>query len=265
MASLPDFAHQDLQRHMPDERRVPAAGLVAPGQGREKRCQILQGAREVFLACGFDGASMGEIARAAGVSKGTLYVYFPSKEELFAALVTGECQRTAEACFDMSVEADVREALIETSRRYVRAMLEPGHVRTVRMVIGVAEKLPEIGRAYLQAGQEAGVDRLTAWLRAKIARGELVIDDVELAAWQFLIGCHAQLVMPMMFGDETQPDAASIERLVAHTVDSFLRSFAAPRRSTSRAPLRQRGRDPDRRGSSAAASSCPSSAVSPSR
>jgi AcrR family transcriptional regulator len=47
-----------------------------------KRRQILDGARKVFMDLGFDGASMNEIARAAGVSKGTLYLYYPSKEEL---------------------------------------------------------------------------------------------------------------------------------------------------------------------------------------
>ena len=49
------------------------------GEDSAKRRQILDGARKVFLAQGFDGASMGEIAKAAGVSKGTLYVYFQNK------------------------------------------------------------------------------------------------------------------------------------------------------------------------------------------
>jgi AcrR family transcriptional regulator len=51
---------------------------VPDRQDGTKRRQIMDGAREVFLAQGFDGASMGEIARQAGVSKGTLYVYFDS-------------------------------------------------------------------------------------------------------------------------------------------------------------------------------------------
>src|SRR4051812_23287347 len=61
-----------------------------------KRRQIIDGARAVFLAQGFDAASMGEIARAAGVSKGTLYVYFKSKEDLFGAIVSLECDAQAE-------------------------------------------------------------------------------------------------------------------------------------------------------------------------
>lgn len=221
---MADLACRDAGRAQP--AAAPRGTTSQPRHGSDKRRQILAGSREVFLSAGFDGASMGEIARAAGVSKGTLYVYFPSKEELFAALVTEECQRTAEACFDMDADADPREALTQVGHRYIRAMMEPAHVRTVRMVIGVAEKLPQIGRAYLQAGQEAGVQRLGDSLRPKVERGELAIGDIELAAWQFIVGCHAKLVMPQVFGDARPPDEAAIERLVDHTVDAFLRAFA---------------------------------------
>src|SRR3954449_6741099 len=78
--------------------------LERPADGTEdsaKRRQIVDGAREVFLARGFDAASMMDIAKAAGVSKGTLYVYFKNKEELFAAIVQGECVNQAEAAFSL--------------------------------------------------------------------------------------------------------------------------------------------------------------------
>ena len=52
-----------------------------------KRRQILDGARQVFLTQGFDAASMMDIAKAAGVSKGTLYVYFKDKDDLFDGMV----------------------------------------------------------------------------------------------------------------------------------------------------------------------------------
>src|ERR1700690_1398316 len=68
-----------------------------------KRRQIVEGARTVFLAHGFDAASMGEIAKAAGVSKGTLYVYFKDKEELFKCIVDKECVFQAEGIFDFDV------------------------------------------------------------------------------------------------------------------------------------------------------------------
>ena len=77
-----------------------------------KRRQIIEGARQVFLAQGFDAASMGDIAKAAGVSKGTLYVYFKNKEELFTAIVKQECVAQAEGIFDLDPgDPDVEGAL----------------------------------------------------------------------------------------------------------------------------------------------------------
>lgn len=212
-------------------RQAPR-GDVAPA-ARDKTRQILTGAREVFLAQGFDGASMGEIARAAGVSKGTLYVYFASKEELFAALVREQCGQTAESCFVLDPDEDVASALTALSHRYIRAMMQSANISTVRMVIGVAEKLPEIGRAYYASAQEQAVALLSDWLRLKIARGELAIDDVELAAWQFVVGCHSRIVMANFFCGASASEQ-EIERVVTFTVTSFMSAFGRRRRATDR-------------------------------
>ena len=59
----------------------------AAGMDPAKRDQILDGATKVFLESGFDAASMNDICRVAGVSKGTIYVYFANKEDLFEALI----------------------------------------------------------------------------------------------------------------------------------------------------------------------------------
>ncbi|MCS0502335.1 TetR/AcrR family transcriptional regulator [Ancylobacter mangrovi] len=196
------------------------------GSSPEKRRQILNGARDVFLSSGFDGASMGEIARAAGVSKGTLYLYFPSKEELFGAMVGEACGQVAERFFVLDENDEVGDALTRIGHLYVEAMVQPEHLATVRMVLGTVEKLPDIGREFISAGQQAAVQRLSAWLSVKMERGELEIDDVELAAWQFIIGCHSMIVTSMLFGGAPRPDAACIDRVVGHTVSSFLRAFA---------------------------------------
>ena len=69
-----------------------SAHLVGDEESSKRR-QILDGACKVFLDLGFDGASMGEIARAAGVSKGTLYVYFADKCRLFEAISRTRCTK----------------------------------------------------------------------------------------------------------------------------------------------------------------------------
>src|SRR5579864_7549000 len=85
---------------------------AAANDGSAKRRQIMDGARQVFLSAGFDGASMNDIARAAGVSKGTLYAYFDSKDELFKAIIRGEYAQAAERVA-FRREGEVRDMLTD--------------------------------------------------------------------------------------------------------------------------------------------------------
>src|SRR5712671_4796469 len=78
-----------------------------------KRRQIIDGARKVFMDLGFDGASMGEIARSAGVSKGTLYVYFAAKNRLFEAIVEQEMRDHQKVDFNFDPGRDVATTLRE--------------------------------------------------------------------------------------------------------------------------------------------------------
>src|SRR5256712_10756449 len=96
-------------------------------QDRAKRRQIMEGARKVFMAQGFDGASMGEIARTAGVSKGTLYVYFDSKEQLFEAIAHEACAAQAEGVFSLDeADHDVEAVLTRLGRGFVKFICRPG-------------------------------------------------------------------------------------------------------------------------------------------
>src|SRR3954470_14093464 len=89
------------------ERPAPAAD-----EDSVKRRQIVDAARSVFLSQGYDAASMGEIARAAGVSKGTLYVYFENKEQLFDAIVMAEsCGQAETAILVDENNPDLEDAL----------------------------------------------------------------------------------------------------------------------------------------------------------
>ena len=67
-----------------------------------KVSQVLDGARTVFLRDGFEGASVDDIARQAGVSKATLYNYFPDKRILFMEVAKAECVRQESATDEMT-------------------------------------------------------------------------------------------------------------------------------------------------------------------
>ncbi|MGU3494394.1 TetR/AcrR family transcriptional regulator [Xanthobacteraceae bacterium A53D] len=209
---------------------APQSRELATGAGQdpEKRRQIMTGARQVFLDRGFDAASMGDIARAAGVSKGTLYVYFEDKVDLFSALVMTECDETAERLFELdSQEPDLHAALTRIGISFVEALIRPSHVATVRMVIAIGDKFPEIGRRFLEAGPTSGVRRLSQFLRVRVERGELAIDDTDIAAGQFFALSKDTILAPVLFGAGHTIDRARIEQVVERGVTFFLRVYAA--------------------------------------
>ena len=148
---------------------TPATGgreVSSRGEDNAKRRQILDGARRVFLADGFDGASMNEVARSAGVSKGTLYVYFTDKQDLFAALIRDEKQSQAEQlCRFDTDDVDVRATLLALGVRLMELMTRPESIAQLRTVVAVAAKFPAIGRAYYEAGPLFGRRRLAALFR----------------------------------------------------------------------------------------------------
>src|SRR5260370_22292090 len=98
---------------------------AAANDGSAKRRQIVEGARQVFLSAGFDGASMNDIARAAGVSKGTLYAYFTSKDELFEAIIRAEKGQAVERLCAFKREGDVREMLTHFGIRLMGRLTDP--------------------------------------------------------------------------------------------------------------------------------------------
>jgi AcrR family transcriptional regulator len=191
-----------------------------------KRRQILEGARKVFLAQGFDGASMGEIAKVAGVSKGTLYVYFDSKESLFEALTTEEKRGLAEVLFQLDAEdPDVRAVLTKLGLSYLRRMGTPEHISSIRMVIGAAEKFPRLGQAFYEAGPCQGIARLKAYLDRQVEAGRLLIDDTGVAAQHYLDLCVSGLMRRLLFAVGEQPTEDQISKNVEHAIRVFFAAY----------------------------------------
>ena len=201
---------------------APPLHIVAE-EDSSKRRQILDGARKVFLDLGFDGASMGEIARAAGVSKGTLYVYFADKNRLFEAIVEEEKLEQGKTAFNFDPERDVDTTLPEFGRAYVGLLCRPGGGSAIRTVMAIAERMPEVGSRFYTHVIAYTVDRFAAYLEARGKLGELAIDNYQLAAWQFMQMCQATLFQAFIFQAKPSPSPEQI----ATVVDSATRVFFA--------------------------------------
>ena len=188
-----------------------------------KRRQILDGARKLFLDLGFDAASMGEIARAAGVSKGTLYVYFADKNRLFEAIVEEEVLQQQKVAFNFDPARDVATTLGEFGRAYIELLCRPGGGSAIRTVMAIAERMPEVGSRFYENVVAHTIARLAAYLDARVAAGDLAIEDRKLAAAQFMQMCQATLFQPFIFQASPAP---SPER-IAHVVESATQMFLA--------------------------------------
>jgi AcrR family transcriptional regulator len=200
---------------------------VATEEDSSKRRQILDGARKVFMDLGFDAASMNEIARSAGVSKGTLYVYFADKNRLFEAILENEALEQGKVLFNLDPGRDPETTLREFGQAYMALLLRPGGGSWIRTVMAIAERMPEVGRGYYANVLEKMINLLADYLRAHVASGDLAIDDCQLAASQFMEVCKASLFLPFVFQAAPAPSADRI----AEVVDSATRMFLAAYRA----------------------------------
>lgn len=216
------------------ETKKQAEQMVAPGpvtlahssdEDGAKRHQIMDGARRVFMDLGFDGASMNEIARAAGVSKGTLYVYFTDKNCLFAAIVEKECLEQGRVAFNFDPGRDAETTLRDFGRAYIEVVCRPDGGSTVRTVMAIAERMPNLGRRFYENVIALTMRRLAAYLDARVKQKELVIGDTELAAMQFMMMCQATLFQPYIFQAKPAPTPAQITTVVESATRMFLAGY----------------------------------------
>ncbi|QFI75131.1 TetR/AcrR family transcriptional regulator [Bradyrhizobium betae] len=200
---------------------------VLQEEDSSKRRQILDGARKVFMDLGFDGASMGEIARAAAVSKGTLYVYFADKCALFEAILEQEALDYGQVVFNFDHARDAETTLTDFGQAYIHLLCRPGGGSAIRTVMAIAERMPDVGRRYYGRVLDKTINRLSDYLKAHVASGDLTIDDCDLAASQFMELCKASLFLPFVF----QAAPAPSEERMTEVVDSATRMFLAAYRT----------------------------------
>ena len=192
-----------------------------------KRRQILDGARKVFMDLGFDGASMGEIARAAGVSKGTLYVYFADKNRLFEAIVEEESLEQGKLAFNFDPQRDVTTTLMEFGQAYIQVLCRPGGGSAIRTVMAIAERMPEVGRRFYDNVIAVTIGRLATYLEARARLGDVAIEDFHLASAQFMQMCQASLFQPFIFQAAPIPSPERVEQVIASATRMFLAAYGA--------------------------------------
>lgn len=190
--------------------------------------QVLEGARQVFMSDGFEGANVDDIARAAGVSKATLYSYFPDKALLFSEVTRCECDRMAEEALNaVDINGPIRDVLAFAANRVMSFLLSDFSQQMFRICVSERARFPDIARAFYESGPEMGRKRLEDILSLAIDRGELKIDNLTLAAEQFSDLAKSRLWLRAVFGVQSEFSEHEIAEVVNEAVETFLARYGA--------------------------------------
>ena len=169
-----------------------------------RRAQLLGAARKVFRAKGYDGATVSEIVREAGVAQGTFYLYFPSKRDVAVSLRDGlmetMAQAVATAMESRTSFGDRLETLIAVTFRVARQNADLFRLA----FIGADETHPEL---HSESPEHASILRTVVnLLRGAVDAGEMEAMDPEIAA-RLVIGLlqHA-VIEAFVFGDGEESD-----------------------------------------------------------
>lgn len=193
----------------------------------DRREAILDAARTVFLSEGYGAASMSRIAVLVGGSKGTLYNYFKSKEELFAAFMERACGGLADDLFIIPDDGrDLRPHLNAIAKGFIRLLLSPDALALHRLVVGEGERFPELGPTFYNAGPRLIMDRITAEFADLMKAGRLRPGAPRQAAAQFKDLSVSGMHHMRLWGMIADPTDAEVDAQAATAVDTFLRAYA---------------------------------------
>lgn len=204
--------------------------MAADGEIRKGRKydQVLEGARQIFMRDGFDGASVDDIAREAGVSKATLYSYFPDKRLLFTEICNSECRRQTEEA-EAAIEYDVPiEALLTFAATRIAGFLMSDFGRNMfRLIVAEGNRFPDIAQEFYRNGPGLIHDRLVHHMKHLAELGKLRIEDFDLAADQFAQLCKAHIHEKLIFGlaDTIRPE--DVQKSIKGAVEMFLTRYRA--------------------------------------
>lgn len=203
----------------------PQAQSAEPqsARGRARLARMLAAATELFLRDGYDQTSIDAILELSGGSKATLYAYFPTKEELFRAVIDGVMINSGYP--ELDTTRDIRTMLTEFAVDRLHVIFSTQHRAVLRLIIAERERFPDLARLYYERGPQRSHGLLVSYLAALKDKDLLGIDDAEEAC-EFFIGMliHKWYKELLLLGAPT-PSNAALQQRAEHVVGRFLEAF----------------------------------------
>lgn len=190
----------------------------------EKRAQILRVAADYFLAHGFEGTSISEMARASGVSKESIYRYFRSKTELFEEAIGVELADYKERMSTISgnEESSLQEQLLDTASALLGVLVNVRTLALRRLVFQQAASQPAIGQHYFDVGPAQAYKSL-----GKLFRTHPSVTGVSAKRLsRYFVALVVQpVLLELQCGKLKEPSARTMDRIAKQVVDDFVAGY----------------------------------------
>jgi len=191
-----------------------------------RRDAILDIASEIFLERGYAGTSMTVIAHAVGGSKGTLYKYFSSKKDVFAAIVLKLISdQFKPAVARVAEDASINCRLLQLARCHLTLALSPRTAAIRRLILSEASRHPELGVLFFEIGLNWGQSEIIEVLRLSMKKQELCGADATTAALHFRALCEAGIAERYYWTSGEVLSEDDIHRAASIGVRTFLAAY----------------------------------------
>lgn len=188
---------------------------------------IVQIATRYFIEHGYNGTTMSGIAGALGGSKGTLWSYFPSKQQLFIAVIdrmTTEFQN--EMTQILKPGSNIEQTLFKFCRELVTRITSSDALALYRLVLSESSRFPEIGKVFFERGPARIHKLLADFLGSAMDQQSLCVVDPARAAHQLIRLCTSGSRQDRILGIVERVTSAEIELDVTIAMDIFLRAYS---------------------------------------
>jgi len=192
----------------------------------DRRNQYLDAALRLFAEHGYVGTSMDMLIAEAGGSKATLYKHFPAKDDLVAGLIDRIAQTIS---MDLTDPKDSTTPLADELAAIARSACEgvwsPDAIALIRLCLGEVGRFPELARTVWDHAPAVTYANFKLLIAERQRRGEIVVDDPQVAAEQFIGGTVGHQQLKLAFGMTTPLSESEIEARVTSAVKTFLARY----------------------------------------
>jgi TetR/AcrR family transcriptional repressor of mexJK operon len=215
---------------MPGAKNEKPVAKVPKGEARTEQLthRLLDAATQLFMEKGFDATSMGEISARAHASKETFYRHFPTKDELFRAVILRRAEMVArDRGKGLVVDDPPEKALTAFGERMLAGMMTGDSIAFHRILGMARDRFPELLELYRNTGPDRVRDAVTTYMQAQMSLGRLRIKNPEVAARQFFDLVAAEMIIKASISGKGDPPKAGVKQRVKEAVDCFLHGYGA--------------------------------------